>query len=88
MKAQKIRHFCFFDIEELGYIGGEYNSSLFGCESYESGTGVISPDVFKYSTVKVNYNIAGKFPYLTGIGVIVSGASIPSGSRMIIRGHN
>lgn len=87
-ESAKNKTFLFFDIEELGYIGGENNSSLFGCESYKGETGAVSPDVFKYSTLKVNYNIAGKFPYLTGIGVIVSGASIPSGSRMIIRGHN
>lgn len=87
-ESAKDKTFLFFDIEEFGYIGGENNSSLFGCESYKSETGAVSSDVFKYSTLKVNYNIAGKFPYLTGIGVIVSGASIPSGSRMIIRGHN
>ena len=80
--------FLFFDIEEFGYIGGENSSSLFGCESYKNEIGAISPNFFKYSTAKVNYNSAGKFPFLTGIGVIANGASIPSGSRIIIRGYN
>lgn len=87
-ESAKNKTFLFFDIEEFGYIGGENNSSLFGCESYKSEIGEINPNIFKYSTVKVNYNIASKFPYLTGIGVIANGASIPSGSRIIIRGHN
>nr|DAW52420.1 MAG TPA: hypothetical protein [Bacteriophage sp.] len=87
-ESTKNKTFLFWDIEEFGYIGGENNSSLFGCESYKSEIGEINPNIFKCSTVKANYNIAGKFPYLTGIGVIANGASIPSGSRMIIRGHN
>lgn len=80
--------FLFFDIEEFGYIGGTNSSSLFGCESYKNEIGAISPNIFKYSTVKINYNSAGKFPFLTGIGVVAQGASIPSGSRIIIRGHS
>lgn len=84
----KNMNFLFFDIEEFGYIGGENRSSLFGCESYKNEIGAIAPSTFKYSTTKVNYNSAGKFPFLTGIEVITSGASIPSGSRIIIRGHN
>ena len=84
----KNKTFLFFDIEEFGYIGGVNSSSLFGCESYKGEIGGISPNIFKYSTLKVNYNSAGKFPFLTGIGVVANGASIPSGSRIIIRGHN
>ena len=80
--------FLFFDIEEFGYIGDKNSASLFGCESYKNEIGAISPNIFKYSTLKVNYNSAGKFPFLTGIGVVAQGASIPSGSRIIIRGHN
>lgn len=87
-ESAKNMTFLLFNIEELGYIGGENNSSLFGCESYKSDIGAISPNTFKYSTLKVNYNSAGKFPFLTGIGVVANGASIPSGSRIIIRGHN
>ena len=80
--------FLLFGIEEFGYIGGVYNSSLFGCESYKSEIGAISPSPFKYSTGKVNYNSAGKFPFLTGISIAANGVSIPSGSRIIIRGYN
>ena len=87
-ESAKNMTFLFFDIEEFGYIGGENSASLFGCESYKNEIGAISPNVFKYSTVKINYNSAGKFPFLTGIGVVVQGASIPSGSRIIIRGHS
>lgn len=87
-ESAKNMAFLLFDIEELGYIGGKSNSSLFGCASFKSEIGAISPNTFKYSTVKVNYNSIGKFPFLTGIGVIANGASIPSGSRIIIRGHN
>ena len=87
-ESAKNMNFLFFDIEEFGYIGGENSSSLFGCESYKGEAGTITPNTFKYSTTEVNYNSAGKFPFLTGIGLIASGASIPSGSRMIIRGHN
>lgn len=87
-ESAKNMTFLLFNIEEFGYIGGENNSSLFGCESYKNEIGAISPDFFKYSTAKTNYNTAGKFPFLTGIGVVANGASIPSGSRIIIRGHN
>lgn len=87
-ESAKNMTFLFFDIEEFGYIGGENSASLFGCESYKNEIGAISPNIFKYSTVKINYNSAGKFPFLTGIGVVVQGASIPSGSRIIIRGHS
>ena len=87
-ESAKNMTFLLFNIEEFGYIGDENSSSLFGCESYKNETGAISPNTFKYSTGKVNYNGAGKFPFLTGIGVIANGASIPSGSRIIIRGHN
>ena len=80
--------FLLFDIEELGYIGGENSSSLFGCGSYKNGIGAISPNAFKYSTVKANYNSTGKFPFLMGIGVVANGANIPSGSRIIIRGYS
>ena len=87
-ESAKNMTFLLFNIEELGYIGGENNSSLFGCGSYKNEIGAISPNAFKYSTVKVNYNSTGKFPFLMGIGVVANGASIPSGSRIIIRGHN
>lgn len=87
-ESAKNMTFLFFDIEEFGYIGGTNSSSLFGCESYKNKIGAISPNIFKYSTVKINYNSAGKFPFLTGIGVVAQGASIPSGSRIIIRGHS
>lgn len=87
-ESAKNMTFLLFNIEELGYIGGENNSSLFGCGSYKNKIGAISPNAFKYSTVKVNYNSTGKFPFLMGIGVVANGASIPSGSRIIIRGHN
>lgn len=87
-ESEKNMTFLFFDIEEFGYIGDKNSASLFGCESYKNKIGSISPNIFKYSTLKVNYNSAGKFPFLTGIGVIANGASIPSGSRIIIRGHN
>lgn len=87
-ESAKNMTFLFFDIEEFGYIGGTNSSSLFGCESYKNEIGAISPNIFKYSTVKINYNSAGKFPFLTGIGVVAQGASIPSGSRIIIRGHS
>lgn len=87
-ESAKNMTFLFFDIEEFGYIGDKNSASLFGCESYKNEIGAISPNIFKYSTVKINYNSAGKFPFLTGIGVIANGASIPSGSRIIIRGHN
>lgn len=87
-ESAKNMTFLFFDIEEFGYIGGENSASLFGCESYKNEIGAISPNIFKYSTVKINYNSAGKFPFLTGIGVVAQGASIPSGSRIIIRGHS
>lgn len=87
-ESAKNMTFLFFDIEEFGYIGDENSASLFGCESYKNEMGAISPNIFKYSTLKVNYNSAGKFPFLTGIGVVANGASIPSGSRIIIRGHS
>lgn len=87
-ESAKNMTFLLFDIEELGYIGGENSSSLFGCGSYKNGIGAISPNAFKYSTVKANYNSTGKFPFLMGIGVVANGANIPSGSRIIIRGHN
>ena len=87
-ESAKNMTFLFFDIEEFGYIGDKNSASLFGCESYKNEIGAISPNIFKYSTVKINYNSAGKFPFLTGIGVVANGASIPSGSRIIIRGHN
>ena len=87
-ESAKNMTFLFFDIEEFGYIGDKNSASLFGCESYKNEIGAISPNIFKYSTLKVNYNSAGKFPFLTGIGVVAQGASIPSGSRIIIRGHN
>lgn len=87
-ESAKNMTFLLFNIEEFGYIGGENSSSLFGCESYKNEIDAITPNIFKYSTTKANYNMAGKFPFLTGIGVIAQGASIPSGSRMIIRGYN
>lgn len=87
-ESAKNMTFLLFDIEELGYIGGENSSSLFGCGSYKNGIGAISPDAFKYSTVKANYNSTGKFPFLMGIGVVANGANIPSGSRIIIRGYS
>lgn len=87
-ESAKNMTFLLFDIEELGYIGGENSSSLFGCGSYKNGIGAISPNAFKYSTVKANYNSTGKFPFLTGIGVVANGANIPSGSRIIIRGYS
>lgn len=87
-ESAKNMTFLFFDIEEFGYIGGTNSSSLFGCESYKNEIGAISPNIFKYSTVKINYNSTGKFPFLMGIGVVANGASIPSGSRIIIRGHS
>ena len=87
-ESAKNMTFLLFDIEELGYIGGENSSSLFGCGSYKNGIGVISPNAFKYSTVKANYNSTGKFPFLMGIGVVANGANIPSGSRIIIRGYS
>lgn len=87
-ESAKNMTFLLFDIEELGYIGGENSSSLFGCGSYKNGIGAISPNAFKYSTVKVNYNSTGKFPFLMGIGVVANGANIPSGSRIIIRGYS
>lgn len=85
-ESAKNMTFLLFDIEELGYIGGENSSSLFGCGSYKNGIGAISPNACKYSTVKANYNSTGKFPFLMGIGVVANGANIPSGSRIIIRG--
>lgn len=87
-ESAKNMTFLLFDIEELGYIGGENSSSLFGCGSYKNGIGAISPNAFKYSTVKANYNSTGKFPFLMGIGVVANGANIPSGSRIIIRGYS
>lgn len=87
-ESAKNMTFLLFDIEELGYIGGENSSSLFGCGSYKNGIGAISPNAFKYSTVKANYNSTGKFPFLTEIGIVANGASIPSGSRIIIRGYS
>lgn len=87
-ESAKNMTFLLFDIEELGYIGGENSSSLFGCGSYKNGIGAISPSAFKYSTVKANYNSTGKFPFLTEIGIVANGASIPSGSRIIIRGYS
>lgn len=85
-ESAKNMTFLLFDIEELGYIGGENSSSLFGCGSYKNEIGAISPNACKYSTVKANYNSTGKFPFLMGIGVVANGANIPSGSRIIIRG--
>ena len=85
-ESAKNMTFLLFDIEELGYIGGENSSSLFGCGSYKNEIGAISPNSCKYSTVKANYNSTGKFPFLMGIGVVANGANIPSGSRIIIRG--
>lgn len=87
-ESAKNMTFLLFDIEELGYIGGENSSSLFGCGSYKNEIGAISPNAFKYSTVKANYNSTGKFPFLMGIGVVANGANIPSGSRIIIRGYS
>lgn len=87
-ESAKNMTFLLFDIEEIGYIGGENSSSLFGCGSYKNGIGAISPNAFKYSTVKANYNSTGKFPFLMGIGVVANGANIPSGSRIIIRGYS
>ena len=87
-ESAKNMTFLLFDIEELGYIGGENSSSLFGCGSYKNGIGAISPNAFKYSIVKANYNSTGKFPFLMGIGVVANGANIPSGSRIIIRGYS
>lgn len=87
-ESAKNMTFLLFNIEEFGYIGGKENSSLFGCESFKSEIGTISPNTFKYSTAKVNYNSIGKFPFLTEIGIVANGASIPSGSRIIIRGYN
>lgn len=87
-ESTKNMTFLLFDIEELGYIGGENSSSLFGCGSYKNGIGAISPNAFKYSTVKADYNSTGKFPFLMGIDVVANGANIPSGSRIIIRGYS
>lgn len=87
-ESAKNMTFLLFDIEELGYIGGKNSSSLFGCGSYKNEIGAISPNAFKYSTVKANYNSTGKFPFLMGIGVVANGANIPSGSRIIIRGYS
>ena len=87
-ESAKNMTFLLFDIEELGYIGGENSSSLFGCGSYKNEIGAISPNAFKYSTVKANYNSTGKFPFLMGIGIVANGANIPSGSRIIIRGYS
>lgn len=87
-ESAKNMTFLLFDIEELGYIGGENSSSLFGCGSYKNEIGAINPNAFKYSTVKANYNSTGKFPFLMGIGVVANGANIPSGSRIIIRGYS
>lgn len=87
-ESAKNMTFLLFDIEELGYIGGKNSSSLFGCGSYKNEIGAISPNAFKYSTVKANYNSTGKFPFLMGIDVVANGANIPSGSRIIIRGYS